>query len=320
MSIEQIVAPANLRAVVRVSTEFLLRGIDSMVTAEHGSLIGALVFSTIWMNNVRHITQSSANSDYGALGELPPDSLRQPVNVKTVAEQLGMPYETVRRHAVDLIARGECVRAGKRGLIVPAAVLAEPHRLKAVQDSMPNVLRLIADLKRANFDFAPYRKAHAGTVPTPVDGTPPANARAMLRLGMESVMRGIGTMAGLTGGDYLMGLIYAAIWVANVHHVTMGNDNLRFGGQDDAVPDPVRRPVTVNAISASLKLPYETTRRYINELVRSGAAVRTDGRGVIVPADRMMRPDHIEAALKTYNDVSLSVAALHRAGFDFSAY
>jgi hypothetical protein len=221
---------------------------------------------------------------------------------------------------VELIARGECVRAGKRGLVIPAAVLAEPHRLNAVQETIPNLLRLLTGLKRAGFDFTPYRSTHAGTVPLPADASPPANARALLRLGMETVMRGMGTMASLTGGDYLMGLIYVATWVANVQHVSASNDNLRFGGLEDAVPDMMRRPATVNAISASLKLPYETTRRYINELVRSGAAIRTNGRGVIVPAERMMRPDHIEAALKTYNDISLSIADLHRAGFDFSSY
>lgn len=313
-------APANLRAVVRVGSEFLLRSVDTMVSTQRGNLLGALVFSLVWMNNVRHITQSSANVEYGAPEELPPDALRHPVNVKTIAQQLGLPYETVRRHAQELIEAGDCIRVGKRGLIVPAAVLVQQERLKGFQESLPSLLRFLADLKRAGYDFAPYRRPHRGTVPLPPQGGLPGNARALLRLGMETIMRNIATMAQLHGGDYLMGLIYVAIWIANVHHITAGADNMRFGTVEEMPPDSVRRPVTVNAVAASLKLPYETTRRYINRMVETGLAVRVDNRGVIIPAARMIRSDHILAAIRAYHDVNTAIADLYRAGFDFSAY
>jgi len=312
--------PANVRAVVRVGSEFLMRGIDSMIKSQGDDLIAALIFTAIWTTNVRHITQSPANIEFGGPNDIPPDAQRRPVSVQAVANQLGIPYETVRRYVQKMIKAGDCIRVGKHGLIVPAAVFARPQHQKALQESLPSLLRFLADLKRAEFDFAPYRQPHANTVSLPAWGVLPENARALLRAGIDLVTNGTATIASLHDGDFLMSLIHTAIWTANVRHITASGDNVKFGGLAELPPDEARRPVTINAIASGMRLPYETARRYVTRLVQSGGAQRIAGKGVIIPRESMMRPEYYAAVSRSYDDIQRTVADLYRAGFDFRGY
>ncbi len=313
-------APANVRAILRVGNEFFLRSIDGIVAAQDNDLIAALIFTALWIGNVRHITHSAANTRFGSMDDLPPDAMRRPVSVQTLANTLRIPYETVRRYVQAMIKAGHCVRVGKRGLIVPAAVHNQPHRRRALQEGLQSLLRFLGDLKQVGFEFAPYRRTLTSTVPLAPSGEMPPNGRALLRVGMELVMRGVDTMGRLHGGDFLSGMIYTAIWTANIRHITCSGDNLKYGGINQLPPDELRRPVTVNAIAGALRLPYETTRRYVSALVRDGSAVRIDGEGVIIPRAQFVRPDYYEAARQSYGQVAQMVSELHRAGFDFRSY
>jgi hypothetical protein len=52
----------------------------------------------------------------------------------------------------------------------------------------------------------------------------------------------------------------------------------------DILPDSDRRPVSIAAIAASMRLPYETVRRHAAKLVRQGKCIRVGRRGVMAPA------------------------------------
>lgn len=312
--------PTNVLAVLRVGNEFLMRSIDGMVAAQGNDLIAALIFTALWLGNVRHITNSAANTEFGGMDNLPPDSLRRPVSVQALANALRIPYETVRRYAQAMIKAGVCIRVGKRGLIVPAAVHNQPHRRKAFQESLQSLLRFLGDLKQARFDFAPYRHTLGNTVALPPAGEMPANVRALLRISMELVLQGVEMVGRLHSNDFLTGMIYTAIWTANVRHVTCSGDNLKYGNITQFLPDELRRPVTVNAIAGALRLPYETTRRYVSDLVRAGRAIRIDGKGVIIPGAQFARPDYSEGVRESYGHILRTVSDLHRAGFDFRNY
>ena len=83
--------PPNVRAIMRVGADFFLRSIDSMARVMSGDLILALVYSAMWTANVKHITNSARNIEYGALDQLPPDSARVPVSAMALANSLRMP-------------------------------------------------------------------------------------------------------------------------------------------------------------------------------------------------------------------------------------
>ncbi|MEJ1967678.1 MAG: hypothetical protein WDN03_03425 [Rhizomicrobium sp.] len=314
--------PANVRAVLRVGNEFFLRCIDSMAAVAGNDLIKALVFTAIWTANVKHITNSAANRRYAGMDEIPPDALRKPVSVLAISNSLCIPYETVRRYVQTLLREGTCIRVGGKGVLVPAEVVARGSHHDAIREGVPSLLRFLTDLKRVGFDFAPYRHRLPTTVPMPMpqDGTPPPNMRAVLRVVMEMMMRGIDELGILHKGDFLYAIIFTAIWTANVRHITASSENLKYGGLTELPPDEARRPITVNAVASSLRMPYETVRRYAGKMVQDGSAVRIGVKGLIVPRERLAIEDGYESVRSVYANIERSMLALYRAGFDFSGY
>ncbi len=312
--------PPNVRAIMRVGADFFLRSIDSMARVMNDDLILSLVYSAMWTANVKHITNSAANIEYGALEHLPPDAMRAPVSAMALANSLRMPYETVRRYVHALLKAGMCVRIGHKGYIVPNDVLARPSQHKAILEGLPSLQRFLGDLKRAEFNFEPYRRVLPNTVPIPPDGATPANIRSLLRAGTELILRGIDMLGRLRGDDFLAGLLFTAIWTANVQHITASPENLKFGGLHELPPDELRRPVTVHALAASLRIPYETLRRTANRLVQDGVAVRIGNKGLIVPRHQLVDLDSYDTVRRSYANIVRAVADLHRAGFDFRDY
>ena len=108
-----------------------------------GDLISGLAFLSIAHTNVRHLNQPRVLSPL-AEGGLFPDTLRQPVSCYSVAKQLGLPRETIRRHTLKLVAAGLCVQAERRRYYVPSEVLALPRfsRLsRMLEDELDSAFR-----------------------------------------------------------------------------------------------------------------------------------------------------------------------------------
>lgn len=313
--------PGNVRAILRVTNEFFLRTLDSMASLAGDDLIKALVYTALWTANVKHITHSTtANLQFAAFDKVPSDDMRQPVSVMALSNALRIPYETVRRYVQTLLNEGSCVRVERKGLIVPAAVIARQDHLGTMRANNASLLRFLADLRRVGFDFKPYRHRLPQTVPLPADGEPMLNARAVARIVGELVMHGIDLLGRLHESDFLYAVIFTAIWTSNVRHITATKDNLKYGALTQLPPDEMRRPVTVHAIAGSLRIPYETVRRYANRMVRDGSAMRIGNKGLIVPRERLAVEAGFEGTRNAYIQTERTVAALHRAGFDFSSY
>lgn len=139
--------------------------------------------------------------------------------------------------------------------------------------------------------------------------------RAAIRVTSHFFLRQAEMLAELTGGDLLLGLVYVAITTANTEHIdeaVLAN----YGELDEAPPDDLRRPISVLALSASLKLPYETTRRYVARLEEMGFAKRVGRLGVIIPKSVHENPAAIEKVRRSFSDVHRFVAGLRRIGVD----
>ena len=107
----------------------------------------------------------------------------------------------------------------------------------------------------------------------------------------------------------MKGLVYTAIWTANVKHVT----NTGPAGLRAVQPDSDRRPVSVLAISRSLRLPYETIRRHADALLQEGICVRAGRHGLTVPTSFIEATTTPGVAL-AYRIVLDFLAELRRAG------
>jgi hypothetical protein len=83
--------------------------------------------------------------------------------------------------------------------------------------------------------------------------------------------------------DLLDALIFTAALDANMTPVNRDPDlQVLYGGVEVSAPDELRRPVSMNAVAQSLRLPFETVRRRFLGMARAGLCVVTP-HGVVVP-------------------------------------
>ncbi len=268
--------------VVRVATEFLLRGFD-LLTAAEGDVVDGLIVMTLV---------------HDAAGR----QRRKPVGVRALSRRLDMPYTTIRRHVGKLTESGRCVAQDGK-LTVPPAVLRGRRITTFLRKIYVNAVRLLTDLTRidvASFAAASRRPIKSGRL------SREQIAVAVAATGL--LVTGIRTMRTFWGGDLMKGLVYTAIWTANVKHVT----NTAPAGIRAVLPDSDRQPVSVLAISRSLRLPYETIRRHADALVQAGICVRVGRDGLRVPASFIEGiTDGIALAYRLIMDF---LAELRRAG------
>ena len=135
----------------------------------------------------------------------------------------------------------------------------------------------------------------------------------MARLSTNYVLRSLRLLADLHDGELMTGIVGQAIIAANTAHLDNAADPARRYAGRDLPPDEMRRPVSVLALSASLGLPFETTRRHVGKLVSAGACRRVRG-GVIVPAAVLDNPKFLEAAETNLTHVLQFVRGLRRLG------
>ena len=103
-----------------------------------GDALTALVFLTI----VSRMLRARQNAVNGG-----PEK-RAAVTVYAVAKDLGLSYETVRRHVKRLLDAGLCERE-VQGLVVPDAVFERSDFQRAISRNLDNVLGLLRRLDEA---------------------------------------------------------------------------------------------------------------------------------------------------------------------------
>jgi DNA-binding Lrp family transcriptional regulator len=101
-------------------------------------------------------------------------------------------------------------------------------------------------------------------------------------------------------GDVVDPLILTVVLEANVAVVSQDAElQHRYAALDSPPPDEVRRPVSVSAVAASLRMPYETVRRRIARLAQAGACTITP-KGVLISAARVSDPAYVLIATARY--------------------
>ena len=140
----------NRRAIVRVMSYEVLRGLAAMARLNGGDMIQFLVFTGIWTANTEHLLADK--SRYAALNDIPPDSQRRPIPQDALAAQLAMPADIVARYVEPLVAAGYAERR-PGGLVIPSAVFAQADMLGGSNDLHTRVMSMIVALRRAGFRF-----------------------------------------------------------------------------------------------------------------------------------------------------------------------
>lgn len=103
-----------------------------------------------------------------------------------------------------------------------------------------------------------------------------------------------------SGGDIAGSLILSVIVEANIAPINQDPElSRRYATLDAPPPDELRRPVSINAVAASLRLPYETVRRRVARMADTGMIVVTP-RGVYVPSFAVDDPFRLAIATHRY--------------------
>lgn len=256
---------------------FVARNIDR-------NFVTALIFLAINRANVCDITASpDAASRHLALGEIPPDSSRTPVTIYALARELGIPYETVRRHVGKLKAAGICVSVAD-GVIVPGRVFDSPEGRGGALDTVRAIRTLVAEAARSG---VVARRRYAPIAPDAPDVT-----LQVARLSTDYFVHGLSLISRRAHLDVLSALVMITIGLMNTETITRDRNLAdRFGGLDDIPPDDMRAPVKAYAISRFLMLPYETARRTALRLVELGLATRNETGGLTMPSEVFARPE-----------------------------
>ena len=92
--------------------------------------------------------------------------------------------------------------------------------------------------------------------------------------------------------DFVDALLLLAVTQANVEWLMRDPAFQRaYATYKAPPPDSLRRPISVNALAQSLRLPFETVRRRISRLALLGL-LRNSPAGVYVPAAQLQLPGH----------------------------
>jgi DNA-binding Lrp family transcriptional regulator len=131
---------------------------------------------------------------------------------------------------------------------------------------------------------------------------PPLAAHFMLVRASVALFMDVADIA-RDGGPVLDPLLITAVVEANV--APINQDPIlqqKYGGLDTPPPDELRRPVSINAVAASLGQPFETVRRRLNALAAKGECV-IGPKGVVVPTARLASDDYGRILMLRYERV-----------------
>jgi DNA-binding transcriptional ArsR family regulator len=290
------------RQVVRLCGIHTQASIQIALAATEQDLVSAMMFMAITCDNTQKLTVASQTTGaYSALDQIPPDDLRRPVSVYALARELGLAYETARRHANKLVAAGLAERS-EEGLLIPAAVHGRPAMLKAVETNWDETLRFV----RALAAFGVRGEAAAPEAPRDV-------RRQVVRLSMEFLLESLRLLTDAMEIDFLGALLCIAITRGNTQHLTE-DPSAPYASLNEVPPDSLRKPVSVYALAKTLRLPYETTRRNVGQLVSAGYCDRMEGGGLIVPLRVLAIPSLMTGVQKNWQATQRFLNALAQLG------
>jgi DNA-binding Lrp family transcriptional regulator len=134
--------PARLAG--RLVGQYVLRFTEPLAERIPDRVTSLALLDMVCANTEELPDSEGGGPEVGAAGFVA-DALRKPVTIATLAERLGMPPETMRRHVAELVERGLCVR-GEHGYIVPAEALARAPFVRFLFDNQQNLNRMFLGL------------------------------------------------------------------------------------------------------------------------------------------------------------------------------
>ncbi len=268
------------------------------LTADDGDLVEALAFTTALDANMVPVDRDADLAvAYGRLDESAPDELRRPVSINSVAQSLGLPFETVRRRFVSLTDRGLCIST-PAGVIIPrSAVTSSVYN--GIQQARYERTRSFFLSLRADGILGPPEAAH--------EAADDPLVRATNRIVSEYALRICPALVGLTG-NVLSSLVMLELILENIADL---DDRRRRSW----LKDPARHgaPRRIVDLTRGLPLSRETVRRHLQLLEEAGLCRRGPSGFVAAPGPRAA-PQMIQLAQANEADLRRMMGRLERLG------
>jgi len=136
------------------ATSFLLRLMEVNVPVFKGDLTMVAVWTALVCESLRAVTYNKELTwKYGGADTPIPDELRRPVSAAAVAQSLGMPSETTRRHLARLVERQLCMRVSHTGYMVPYAIVSTDRISQIASLTALRLYQSISELNRAGLSY-----------------------------------------------------------------------------------------------------------------------------------------------------------------------
>ncbi|MBV9540984.1 MAG: hypothetical protein JO167_06925 [Alphaproteobacteria bacterium] len=295
-----------VRLVMRFLLEFMI-GMCPLLARRHGSdIVRGILFLTIAQANRPRFAEIVRY-------DTPTTALRA-ISVNALAQSIGLPYETARRHVLALTRAGICVRE-PQGIVVPNSVITSPVFDDFSIELHALFLRMMRRLKAVGFDFDDFGPATPEPLPPDQDSVRPDAAVRHVVIDFVLRMSECGRVA--HENDMVRSLVFTAIMSANAAPYTLDNRAWKYASLAQSPPERERLPISVSSLAKLICMPYETTRRYVEQMIADKDIVRVKGQGVInpqvSPRDALL---HQSGTMVMSRFVQL-VSDLKRLGFSF---
>ncbi len=137
--------------ILHVCSEFVMRTTEVLAQAHADDFIAALIHTSLYVTNLRELFKASPRPAGDAL--LPPQERLRPVSVRTLAQRIGLPFETVRRHCARMRADTEFPHDRQEGLVVVLDPSLGGSCGEDVRRISFDVQRLMGDLNRTGLNL-----------------------------------------------------------------------------------------------------------------------------------------------------------------------
>jgi hypothetical protein len=288
-------SPPAPRVASRIASQFLLRCLRRIGACVEGNLKLGVAFLTI--------AQATCNSS-------PQYETDCTAGIRAMSAAMRIPYETMRRYVGALVRSGLCERSAKGGVAVASTVAARQTVAQMRRMVLDQYLLMQEELEEVGFDFSRIR--------TGSDCFAGEDERMafLTNAACNFYLRLLEVNSPVFDGDVTMLAVWTALMCENRSHITCDRVlTWKYGMSEMPIPDKLLRPVSVLAVSQSLGMPFETTRRHLARLLRDQLCVRVKRTGLLAPENiaRKNRASQIKSL--TALRLIQSLAELGAAGF-----
>jgi hypothetical protein len=288
-------SPPAPQVASRIASQFLLRCLRRTGACVEGNLKLGVAFLTIAQATGYSSPQHETNRSAG---------------IRAMSAAMRIPYETMRRYVGALVRVGLCERCAKGGVAVASTTTARQTVAQMREMVLAQYLRMQNELEVIGFDFSRIRTGNDGFAG---DG----ERRVFLACAAcNFYLRLLEVNISVFEGDVTMVAVWTALLCENRSHITYDKVlSWKYGTSEMSLPDKLLRPVSALAVSQSLGLPFETTRRHLARLLCDRLCVRVKRTGILVP-DTVEQKNRI-SQIKSLTALRLfqSLSELGTAGF-----